>query len=101
MAQLPNEGSAVLKEVLVRVKRAAWQVGGFSFIINLLLLVSPIYMLQLYDRVLSSGSGDTLLVLSIIALFLLGLLGLLEVVRNRIMGRVGAEYRRGEDRVCR
>ena len=90
MAQMPPEITTVMKNVLVGVKRAAKQVAAFSFIINLLLLVSPIYMLQLYDRVLSSGSGDTLLVLSVIALFLLGLLGLLEVVRNRIMTHVGA-----------
>ena len=69
MAELPKQENKAMKDVLVRVKRAAKQVAGFSFIINLLLLVSPIYMLQLYDRVLSSGSGDTLLVLSIIALF--------------------------------
>ena len=95
MSQMPKDENKVMKEVLVRVKRAAKQVAGFSFIINLLLLVSPIYMLQLYDRVLSSGSSDTLLVLSVIALFLLGLLGLLEVVRNRIMARVGADVDSG------
>jgi len=93
--QMPSEKSKVMKDVLLRVKRAAWQVGGFSFVINLLLLVSPIYMLQLYDRVLSSGSKDTLIVLSVIALFLLGLLGLLEVVRNRIMTRVGSDVDAG------
>lgn len=91
MTMMPSDDNSVMKDVLVRVKRAAKQVAGFSFIINLLLLVSPIYMLQLYDRVLSSGSSDTLLVLSIIALFLLGLLGLMEVVRNRIMAHVGAD----------
>lgn len=91
MSNVLSGDQSVMKDVLVNVKRAAKQVAAFSFVINLLLLVSPIYMLQLYDRVLSSGSKDTLVVLSIIALFLLGLLGLLEVVRNRIMSRVGAD----------
>lgn len=91
MSETLTDENSVMIDVLARVKRAAKQVAGFSFIINLLLLVSPIYMLQLYDRVLSSGSRDTLLVLSFIALFLLGLLGLLEVVRNRIMICIGAE----------
>ena len=91
MTEVLADENSVMKDVLGRVKKAAKQVAFFSFIINLLLLVSPIYMLQLYDRVLSSGSSDTLLVLSIIALFLLGLLGLLEVVRNRIMTSVAAE----------
>ncbi|MCK5424895.1 MAG: type I secretion system permease/ATPase [Emcibacter sp.] len=94
MADTLVDEDSLLKDVLMRVKRAAKQVAAFSFIINLLLLVSPIYMLQLYDRVLSSGSKDTLLVLSIIALFLLGLLGLLEVVRNRIMTCTGADVDR-------
>ncbi len=94
MADTLVDEDSLLKDVLMRVKRAAKQVAAFSFIINLLLLVSPIYMLQLYDRVLSSGSKDTLLVLSIIALFLLGLLGLLEVVRNRIMTSTGADVDR-------
>lgn len=91
MSNVSSDDQSLMKDVLVNVKRAGKQVFGFSFVINLLLLVSPIYMLQLYDRVLSSGSKDTLIVLSIIALFLLGLLGLLEVVRNRIMSRVGAD----------
>lgn len=72
-----------------KVKRAARQVCGFSIVANLLLLVAPIYMLQIYDRVLTSGSTETLVVLTVIALFLLALLGILEVVRNRIMVRTG------------
>ena len=44
---------------------------GFSVVINLLLLVTPFYMLQVYDRVLTSGSYDTLTVLTLIAVFLL------------------------------
>jgi len=64
--------------------------GLFSLFINLLMLVSPLYMLQLYDRVLSSGSRDTLLMLSAIALFLLLLLGALEVVRSRLLNRTGS-----------
>lgn len=72
------------------VRKACKYVAGFSFVINLLLLVSPIYMLQLYDRVLSSGSVETLLVLTGIALFLLALLAILDAVRSRIMVAAGA-----------
>ena len=42
----------------------------FSFVTNLLMLVAPLYMLQIYDRVLTSGSADTLIWLTIIAGFL-------------------------------
>ncbi len=85
-----NSGAPVQSSAFRNVGKACKYVAGFSFVINLLLLVSPIYMLQLYDRVLSSGSVETLLVLTGIALFLLGLLAILESVRNRIMVAAGA-----------
>ena len=80
-----------IDHVVTSAKRAGKYVGIFSFVINLLLLVSPIYMLQLYDRVLSSGSKETLLVLTIMAVFLLALLAALEVVRNKIMVLLSGE----------
>ena len=54
------------------LKPALVATGLFSLTINLLLLVSPLFMLQVYDRVLTSGSLDTLLLLSTLALALLG-----------------------------
>ena len=72
------------------LRRSFVVAGLFSMVINLLMLVSPLYMLQLYDRVLVSGSRDTLWMLSGIALFLLLLLGGLEVVRSRLLNRTGA-----------
>jgi ATP-binding cassette, subfamily C, type I secretion system permease/ATPase len=84
-----NEIKDVLREILLTQKRTFLAVGGFSFFVNLLMLVSPLYMLQLYDRVLSSGSASTLVALTAIALFLLGMLGILEIVRSRLMVRVG------------
>lgn len=80
-----------LRQLLGKFKTALWAIAGFSFVINLLLLVAPIYMLQLYDRVLSSGSRETLLVLTLIAIFLLTLLAILESVRNRILVLMGAD----------
>ena len=67
-------------------------VGFFSLCINLLMLTSPLYMLQIYDRVLISRSADTLLLLSIVALGALIIYGILEVVRSRILVRVGARF---------
>ncbi|MCV6605772.1 MAG: hypothetical protein OIF34_10730, partial [Porticoccaceae bacterium] len=46
---------------------------GFSLAINILLMVSPLYMLQVYDRVLTSGSTDTLIWLTVLAVFLLAI----------------------------
>lgn len=77
--------------------RAAWNesrdsfvaLGVFSCAINLLWLAPSIYMLQVYDRVLASGSAVTLLMLSLIGLFLLATMGVLEWVRARMLVRFG------------
>lgn len=61
----------------------------FSLAINILLLVSPLYMLQIYDRVLSSGSIDSLLWLTLIAIFLLGIYAAAEIGRRRVASLAG------------
>ena len=57
---------------------------GFSFVVNLLMLVAPLYMLQIYDRVLTSGSSDTLIWLSVIAAFLFLIYAAAEAGRRRV-----------------
>jgi len=57
---------------------------GFSLVSNILLLVSPLYMLQVYDRILTSGSKDTLIWLTIISIFLLAIYAAAETGRRRI-----------------
>lgn len=77
-----------------------WAVGVFSLFANLLMLTGPLYMLQVYDRVLSSRSEATLVALSLIVVFLYGIMALLDLTRGRIMGRVGARFQaRLDDRV--
>ena len=75
---------------------AGWGIFGFSLVSNLLLLVSPIYMLQIYDRVLVSGSEDTLIWLSVIAIFLLTVYAAAEAGR-RLLSTLAA--RRIDDRL--
>ncbi len=75
-----------------------WFVGVFSFFANLLMLTGPIYMLQVYDRVLGSGSVETLIALSVLVIFLYGMMALLDYSRGRIMGRVGARFQARLDR---
>ena len=75
-----------------------WFVGIFSFFVNLLMLTGPIYMLQVYDRVLGSRSLETLIALSALVLFLYGMMGLLDYSRGRIMGRVAARFQSKLDR---
>lgn len=64
-------------------------VGFFSMFVNLLMLVPPMYMLQVYDRVLSTQSVDTLIMLTLVVIFLFMVMGGLELVRSRILVRVG------------
>lgn len=59
-----------------------------SFVVNVLLLVQPLYMLQIYDRVLASASLETLLFISLIAGGAILLLGLIDAVRGVLAGRI-------------
>ena len=61
-----------------------------SLLANLLLLTSSIYMLQVFDRVLASGSVGTLTWLSLIAAAALVAFGLLELARRRMLARIGS-----------
>jgi PrtD family type I secretion system ABC transporter len=70
--------------------RNIFDIGVFSMIINVLLLVMPLFMLQVYDRVLPAASVDTLVYLSIIAVLALAFLGLFEVIRSVYSQRVAA-----------
>jgi PrtD family type I secretion system ABC transporter len=69
-----------------------WFVGVFSFFANLLMLTGPLYMLQVYDRVLGSRSEETLVALTLLVAFLYGVMGILDYSRGRIMARVGARF---------
>ena len=75
-----------------------WTVGVFSFFANLLMLTGPLYMLQVYDRVLGSRSEETLVALSLLVVFLYGVMGLLDYTRGRIMARVGAKFQSALDK---
>lgn len=62
---------------------------GFSLLINILMLASSLYMMQVYDRVLPSGSLPTLLFLSLITAGALALLSALDFLRARLLGTLG------------
>ncbi len=79
-----------LARSLRTARRAFVWVGVFSFFLNLLMLVTPIYMMQVFDRVLSSGRTETLLLLTMIAGFALLVLGALEAFRSHLLNRIGA-----------
>ena len=84
--------SSEIRQAFNACGSAVMATGVFSFFLNLLMLVVPLYMLQVYDRVLSSRSVSTLLMLTIIAGFMLLILGILETVRARVLVRTGVKF---------
>lgn len=79
-----------LADLFVLIRSYLIGVGGFSLAINLLQLTAPLYMLQIYDRVLASRNELTLLMLTLLVAGLFLLMALLEFVRSRVLVRVGA-----------
>ena len=72
-------------------------VGLFSVFANLLMLTGPLFMLQVYDRVLASGSEETLVALFFLVGALYGLMGLLDYARGRVLARFGARFQTALD----
>ncbi|MBD3664846.1 type I secretion system permease/ATPase [Sulfitobacter sp. TSTF-M16] len=96
--ELINRGRDELRKVRRRSRGLYWAVGLFSLFANLLMLTGPMYMLQVYDRVLGSGSEETLIALSILVIFLYTVMGILDYTRGRVMARVGARFQEDLDR---
>lgn len=69
-------------------------VGCFTALINILMLVPSIYMLQVYDRVLSSHNETTLAMLSLMVVGFFVFIGLLEIIRSFIVIRIGSQLER-------
>ena len=91
-------GQRELRSARQESRTLYWAVGLFSFFANLLMLTGPLYMLQVYDRVLGSRSVATLVALSVLVLFLYAIMGILDYARGRVMARVGARFQSRLDR---
>lgn len=78
-----------LDQALTDCRSAFGVVGLFSLIINLLMLTQPIYMLQVYDRVLGTGRLETLTLLSLLAAAAFLMLALLDALRTMVTVRIG------------
>lgn len=94
MKQLVPQGQAPeneLKALFWHFKGAWRSVAVFTAIVNMLMLAPAIYMLQVYDRVLSSRNEFTLIMITVIIIGLYALLAVLEWVRGRIVVRVGQQ----------
>jgi PrtD family type I secretion system ABC transporter len=89
MAAVPGVRRSELGEALRACRSAFIGVGLMSCIINLLYLTGSIFMLEVYDRVLPSRSVPTLIGLIVIAVALYLAQGVLDMIRSRILGRIG------------
>ncbi len=96
--ELKARGRVELIKARSESRTLYWMVAIFSFFVNMLMLTGPIYMLNVYDRVLGSRSLETLIALSVLVAFLYGCMGILDFVRGRVMGRIGARFQAQMDR---
>ncbi|MGQ0657525.1 MAG: type I secretion system permease/ATPase [Chromatiales bacterium] len=78
-----------MSEFLRSCRRSFLHVGLFSFCSNALLLALPLYVLQVFDRVLTSRSEETLVMLTIITVGLLTAMMVLEILRSRLLLAAG------------
>ncbi|MBK5541248.1 type I secretion system permease/ATPase [Pseudomonas sp. TH07] len=86
--------AAPLFKALGDYKGILISVGCFTALINVLMLVPSIYMLQVYDRVLTSQNQTTLLMLTLMVVGFFAFIGLLEVLRSFIVIRIGSQLER-------
>ncbi len=89
MRQKNDARRSPVSATLAEVRGAFLSVAIVSAVTNVLMLTGPLFMMQVYDRVLTGRSVPTLVALSLLALSLYGFLGLLEVIRARILSRIG------------
>ncbi|MCC2098338.1 MAG: type I secretion system permease/ATPase [Hyphomicrobiales bacterium] len=86
----PKSPHSELSDALAACRSAFFGIGIFSGMSNVLMLTGAFYMLQVYDRVLPSRSVPTLVALSVLAAGLFIAQGVLDLIRSRILLRIGA-----------
>lgn len=74
-------------KALADCRRAFWSVAVFSAFVNLAMLSGPLYMMQVYDRVLGSRSIPTLVALTVLLVGAYAFQGLLDAIRGRVVVR--------------
>lgn len=87
-----HAGQSELRQVRREGRSLLWSAGIFSIFVNLLMLTGPLFMLQVYDRVLGSRSEETLVALFILMGFLFLIMGILDWARGRVLARMGAGF---------
>ena len=93
-----QDGARELRKAMFPEVGSFISVGLFSVFVNFLMLTGPLFMLQVYDRVLGSRSEETLVALLVLVAGLYGLMGILDYARGRVAARVGASFQTRLDR---
>jgi len=96
----PEQAAEAKKELMAGfgARRSLFlSVGVFSFFVNLLMLTGPLFMLQVYDRVLGSRSEATLTALFVLVAALYAIMGVLDYARGRVAARIGAKFQNDLD----
>lgn len=88
----PDGAKTPYSAALKRLRPRFFQAGLFSAVVNILMLTGPLYMLQIYDRVLTSGSVPTLMGLFTIVVLLYAVLGAFDFFRARILSRAAYKF---------
>ena len=82
-------GRSELRSAVGHCRGHFLSVAVFSVFVNLLMLTGPLFMLQIYDRVLTSRSEETLVALLMLVTGLFAMMGVLEFIRGRVLARAG------------
>ena len=90
MARPTRNPRSELSAALAACRKAFIGVALFSALLNILYLTGSFYMLEVYDRVLPSRSVPTLVGITLLALVLFGFQGVLDIIRSRLLVRVGS-----------
>ena len=88
---MSNPRASMIGNALHRSRSIFVSVGVFSLFINLAMLNSPLFMLQVYDRVMTSQSKETLLFLTILSVGVLAFQSLVEIARSDLLVRASSQ----------
>ncbi|MGO1076107.1 hypothetical protein ACTOWL_11280, partial [Inquilinus sp. CA228] len=94
MAKTESTPPSAARQAMRSVRPWFLVAAGFSFVLNLLVMVSPLYSYQLFDRVLGSAHVETLVFLTLVAGFAFIILGWLDGLRSALLARIGTRFER-------
>ena len=92
-----SKGAAEIGKILHESRRWFIAIGIFSVFVNILMLTGPIYMLQVYSRVITARSEETLVALTLLITFLFVMMGILDYARAGVLSRFGARFQSSLD----